>query len=99
MGLPAEAAGREHVYHLFVVTVADRDAFRAALGERGVQTLVHYPRPIHHQPAYEHLAPGGDRLAESERLCDHIVSLPLFPELGEREVDAVVDAVRRAAAQ
>jgi len=67
LGLPVEAEGRRHVYHLFVVTVADRDAFREALGRDGVQTLVHYPRPIHVHPAYEHLAarrpPGGVRAA------------------------------------
>jgi dTDP-4-amino-4,6-dideoxygalactose transaminase len=97
LGLPVEGEDRRHVYHLFVVTVADRDAFRDALDGAGVQTLVHYPRPIHHQPAYERLGGGGDRLRECERLSAQVVSLPLFPELEEREVEAVITAVRGAA--
>jgi dTDP-4-amino-4,6-dideoxygalactose transaminase len=97
LGLPVEAEGREHVYHLFVLTVEHRDTFRNALAEAGVQTLVHYPRPIHRQPAYEHLARSGDALRECERLSEQVVSLPLFPELREDELEAVVDVVRRAA--
>jgi dTDP-4-amino-4,6-dideoxygalactose transaminase len=97
LGLPVEADGRQHVYHLFVLTVENRDTFRQALAGEGVQTLVHYPRPIHRQPAYEHLAPPGDALRVCERLSKQVVSLPLFPELREDEVEAVVGAVRRAA--
>jgi dTDP-4-amino-4,6-dideoxygalactose transaminase len=96
LGLPTEAEGRHHVYHLFVVTVADRDGFRRTLQESGIGTLVHYPRPVHLQPAYAGLATPDGRLAESERLAAHIVSLPLFPELEQGEVEAVVAAVRRA---
>ena len=85
------------MYHLFVVTVADRESFREAMNRDGVETLVHYPRPIHLQPAYERLAPPGDRLRECERLSAQVVSLPLFPELEEREIEAVINAARRAA--
>src|SRR5207249_2585578 len=87
LGLPLEADARRHVYHLFVVTTAGRDRFRAALDRAGVQTLVHYPRPIHRQPAYERLAAGDARLQECERLSQQVVSLPLFPELEEREIE------------
>ena len=52
VGLPVEAGGCRHAWHLFVVLVEDREAFRARLRERGVETLVHYPEPIHRQPAY-----------------------------------------------
>ena len=98
LGLPVAADGRRHVYHLFVVTVEGRDAFRQALLDDGVQTLVHYPRPIHRQPAYEHLAPAEPSLRRCEHLSEHVVSLPLYPELGDEEIEAVVRAVRRAAA-
>ncbi len=98
LGLPVEAEGRDHVFHLFVVRVADRDAFRDALSREGIQTLVHYSRPVHFHPAYENLAPPGDRVAECERLSAQVVSLPLFPELDEREIQAVIDATCRAAA-
>lgn len=97
LGLPVEAPGRRHVYHLFVVTVTERDAFRTVLSDAGVETLVHYPRPIHRQPAYEHLRPTGDGLAESNRLAEQVVSLPLYPELEDGEIQIVIDAARRAA--
>jgi dTDP-4-amino-4,6-dideoxygalactose transaminase len=95
--LPTEADGRHHVYHLFVVRVADRDAFRSRLAAEGVATLVHYPRPVHMHPAYKWLASSGQALDESERASAEIVSLPLFPELEDGEIHAVAQAVVKAA--
>ena len=89
--LPVEAKGRKHCWHLFVVLAEDRDAFRARLRERGVETLVHYPEPIHEQAAYAHL-PRVD-VPVSERLCRQVVSLPLYPELTDAEAEQVVEAV------
>jgi dTDP-4-amino-4,6-dideoxygalactose transaminase len=91
VGLPVEAGGTKHCWHLFVVLVDDRDAFRARLHERGVETLVHYPEPIHKQPAYANL-PRVD-VPVSERLGEQVVSLPLYPELTDAEVEQVVEAV------
>jgi dTDP-4-amino-4,6-dideoxygalactose transaminase len=95
VALPMQAEGRVHVWHLFVVLAEDRDAFRAALRGRGVETLVHYPEPIHRQPAYTSLA-GDLPLTVAERLCERVVSLPLYPELTDAEVEQVVAAVRAA---
>jgi dTDP-4-amino-4,6-dideoxygalactose transaminase len=95
---PTEAPGRRHVYHLFVVRVPNRDAFRAALRERGIETLVHYPRAIHQHVAYGGLTATNGRLGISERLASEVVSLPLYPQLTDAEADAVADAVRAAAA-
>jgi dTDP-4-amino-4,6-dideoxygalactose transaminase len=95
--LPVEADGRRHVYHLFVVRVAERDAFRARLSQAGVSTLVHYPRPVHLHPAYSQLRGTERRLAESERASGEVVSLPLFPELTDHEIEAVIRAVQDAA--
>lgn len=86
---PVEAEGRGHVYHLYVVRAAARDRFRAALAERGVESAVHYPLPIHHQPAYRDLAPEGRSLEVSEWLAETVVSLPLHPELSDAEVEHV----------
>ncbi len=93
--LPVEAPGRVHAWHLFVVLAEDREGFRARLRERGVETLVHYPEPIHRQPAYTNLA-GRVPLQVSERLCRRVVSLPLYPELTDAEAEQVVAAVRAA---
>ncbi len=98
MRLPEEAAGRSHVYHLFVVRSPARDVLAGELAKRGVQTVVHYPRAVHEHPAYGDLARPG-RLGRSERSSREVLSLPLYPELGDDEVrgvvDAVLDSVRR----
>ena len=91
------AAGELHVHHQFAVRVADRDDFRARLDRLGIETAIHYPSPIHLQPAYEgriEIAPGG--LSETERACRELVSLPVFPELTDAEVEQVVAALRPA---
>lgn len=93
--LPGEGEAERHVYHLFVIRVAERDAFRAALAADGVETLVHYPRPVHDHPAYRQLA-RGRALEVSERLSREIVSLPLYPELGDGEAEQVVRSARSA---
>jgi dTDP-4-amino-4,6-dideoxygalactose transaminase len=93
VGLPVEAPGRIHTWHLFVVLAEDRATFRAAVRERGVETLVHYAEPVHRQPAYTSLA-GRMPLPVSERLCERVVSLPLYPELTDAEADQVIAAVR-----
>jgi dTDP-4-amino-4,6-dideoxygalactose transaminase len=90
---------RVNAFHLYVVRVPDRDAFQRALAQAGVQTLVHYPRPLHGHPPYAELGRRGVPLTVSERLADEIVSLPLFPELTDAEVERVATAAASAAAQ
>jgi dTDP-4-amino-4,6-dideoxygalactose transaminase len=85
---------RNHVFHLFVVDAPDRDALRAHLDDAGVQTLVHYPLPVHRHPPYERLADGAASLDVSERLCSRVLSLPIYPELRDDEVEHVSAALR-----
>jgi dTDP-4-amino-4,6-dideoxygalactose transaminase len=80
------------VWHLYVVRVRDRDAFRGALDERGVETAVHYPRAVHQHPAYGSLGRPGD-FPVAEALAREVVSLPLHPSLTDAEQDAVVEAI------
>ena len=91
--LPRKGQGRRHVWHLYVVRSGRRDELRRELAARGVETLVHYPRPVHRHPAYADLARGEGVLEVSERLAGEIVSLPLSPHLAEGELDAVVEAL------
>ncbi len=84
-----------HVYHLYVVRAANRDQLQAALQARGIGTAVHYPVPVHCQPVYARFAPPGG-LPVTERLAREVLSLPLYPELTQAEVEAVVAAVRVA---
>lgn len=86
-----EREGFLHARHLYVVRVEDRDGFRMRLEARGIETAIHYPRVIHDHPAYVHLAHSG--LGESERLAAEVVSLPLYPEMSDAEVEAVASAV------
>lgn len=88
---PAEQPGSRDANHLFVVRVPDREAVRARLTDAGIQTLVHYPLPVHGHPAYTRLARPG-RLEASERLAREVVSLPLYPELTDAEATAVAQA-------
>jgi dTDP-4-amino-4,6-dideoxygalactose transaminase len=90
----AQLEGRRHVFHLFVVESPDRDALRAHLDEAGVGTLIHYPTPIHGHPPYRRLATGPVPLPVSERLCQRILSLPIYPELRDDEVERVAEALR-----
>jgi dTDP-4-amino-4,6-dideoxygalactose transaminase len=94
----AELADRRHVFHLYVVRAADRDRLQADLEARGVATLIHYPIPIHRQPPFAELAGGPVPLAAAEALCGRVLSLPLYPELEDAEVEAVATAVAEAAA-
>ncbi len=92
VGLPPAAAWATPVYHLYVIRTARRDALRAYLRERGIETGVHYPVPCHRQPAVAHLPPV--RLPRTERLAREVLSLPMFPALDDAAVDRVADAVR-----
>ncbi len=90
----AEAAWTtRHTYHLFVVRLpgVDRDAVAAALAECGITTIVHYPVPVHRQPAFRHLDLGAGSMPVSERLSREILSLPVFPEITRAQVDHVAD--------
>jgi dTDP-4-amino-4,6-dideoxygalactose transaminase len=89
---------RTHVFHLFVAVAPDRERFQAALEECGVATLVHYPRPIHGHPPYAQLGAGPVSLSNAERLSNEVVSLPIYPELTDAEVEHVASAAREAAA-
>jgi dTDP-4-amino-4,6-dideoxygalactose transaminase len=91
--LPAPAApDGDHVYHLFVVRTPDRDALRSHLNECGVASAIHYPTPIHLQPAYANAAPGQGDLPVSERLAAESCSLPIFPSITDEELDRIATA-------
>ncbi len=101
LALPAEApwTGR-HVYHLFVVRLLerDRDTVAKGLADAGVQTVVHYPVPIHLQKAYAGLGHGAGAFPNAERAARTVLSLPMFPEMTPDHVGLVADALRAALA-
>lgn len=90
--VPVEVEPRaQHVYHLFVVRVGQRDRVRAQLAERGIATGVHYPVPCHLQPPLREYV--DRRLPVCEAAAGQILSLPMFPHLRENQVDAVCEAL------
>ena len=92
--LQQRSSSSTHVYHLFIVETAERDALRDFLTERGIQTGIHYPIPIHLQEAYSDLAIGPGAFPHTERLAQESLSLPMYPELTEERIRSVTDAIR-----
>ena len=86
----------EPAFQLYVVRAPRRKTFIAELSRRGVQTMIHYATPVHEVPAYRSLSEGSIPLANSEALAREVVSLPLYPELSDAEVEYIADAVREA---
>ncbi|HXG08808.1 MAG TPA: DegT/DnrJ/EryC1/StrS family aminotransferase [Gemmataceae bacterium] len=94
--LPAAPRPAAHVWHLFAVLVRgmDREAFRRALADKGVATGVHYPTPVPFQPAYAHLGHRPGDFPVAEDVMRHCVSLPMFPELTEEQVEYTAKVIR-----
>ena len=92
--IPEAAASVEHVFHLYVIRHKKRQALAEALSRRGVGCALHYPQAVHQQPAYAGrtlCAPAG--LPVTEQLVGEILSLPMFPQLGDAEIERVIEAV------
>lgn len=97
--LPEVTPGAVPNWHLFVIHVNERDEFRRRLADCGIETAVHYPVPIHLQPAYRFLGYGDGDFPTAERFADTCVSLPMSPFLSREHQDAVIDAVSSIARQ
>jgi len=93
---PYRAPDRTHIYHQYTLRVLDgkRDALQQHLKERGIGTFVYYPVPLHLQECFKELAYREGRLPQSELASQEVLSLPVFPELTEKEHDYVVQAVK-----
>ncbi len=91
--LPTEPAEVYHVYHLYVIATPCRDALQAFLRACGIGTLIHYPVPIHRQPAYTDLGYAAGALPVTETAAATVLSLPMYPELREEEVDRISEAI------
>ena len=94
--LPYEKAGYRHVYHLYVIEVPRRDAMLKYLNDAGVDAKVHYPIAIHQQEGYPwgKAADVNVRLPLTEKSAASVISLPMFPELEQAEIDYVIDTCR-----
>lgn len=91
---PFVRPGVTPAFHLYTLQAAHRDALLAALRERSIEAAVHYPHPIHLQPAYAHLGHRVGDFPIAERLAQSLISLPLFPEITPPQISRVVDAIQ-----
>jgi dTDP-4-amino-4,6-dideoxygalactose transaminase len=91
---PLERKGSRHVYHLYVVRTGKRDALQGFLKKRGIDTLIHYPIPIHQQKAFKELGYRRGDLPLTEQYSRKILSLPFFPEIKESEMEEVARGIQ-----
>jgi dTDP-4-amino-4,6-dideoxygalactose transaminase len=94
---PTQMEYGKHAYHLYVIRDKRRDELQKFLGEKGVTTLIHYPIPVHMQQAYRGLGIAEGMLPATEQHSREVLSLPMFPELEDREVEYVCQLVKRFA--
>ena len=95
--LPQQFSGRTHVWHQYTIRVTAgrgaRDALQAALRERGIESAVFYPAPIHRQPLYQRLGYGELDFPIAQRVADEVLSLPVHPALSEGDIETIAKAV------
>ena len=96
--LPTVQANAEPVWHLFVIRVSDRERLQSLLKEEGIASGIHYPVPLHEQPAYEDRR-ASYNLPATERAAQEVLSLPMYPELNQEQIEAVCNAVTAAFAE
>ncbi len=92
--LPVERPSARHVFHLYVIQADERDELARFLTLEGVGSAVHYPIPVHRQPAYERYGYEPGTLPVTERLAERVLSLPMFPQITEAQQTAVAYALR-----
>ncbi len=94
--LPTEADYAESVYHLYVVRASDRDRLQRSLAERGISTGIHYPVPVHLQPAYRDLGYERGSFPVTEECAGQILSLPMYAELAAKAMEHVAQTIKAA---
>ncbi len=95
LALPEERKNVRHVYHLFVVRTAKRDALLQFLKKNGVETGIHYPVPCHLQPAVLNMKMKRSVLPQTEKFCGAILSLPMYPSLGKKQIQYITNLAAR----
>jgi len=93
---PYEADYAKHVYHLYVIRIEKekRDKLREELKSKGIATGIHYPIPLHLQPAYNYLGYKKEDFPITEKACQEILSLPMFAELKEKQIIKIVESIK-----
>ncbi|WP_243373445.1 DegT/DnrJ/EryC1/StrS family aminotransferase [Geotalea sp. SG265] len=93
--LPEKLDYARHIYHIFAVRVQNREAFMDALKEQGIASGIHYPVPVHLQGAYKFMGKKRGSFPVAEKCADETVSLPMFPELKEEQIEHTADVIKK----
>jgi dTDP-4-amino-4,6-dideoxygalactose transaminase len=91
IALPVEPSGLYHVYNQFVICTPERDQLREHLRNGGIPTEIYYPSPLHLQPAFAGLGYGPSAFPQSEEASQHVLALPVFPQMTEEQQKIVVN--------
>lgn len=91
---PYQRPGACHVYHQYTIRAPRRDELQAHLKEQGIGTMLYYPVPLHRLPLYEELGYQEGHLPESEQAAREVISLPIYPELTDEQVQEIASAIR-----
>ena len=94
MTLPACRQAASHVYHLYVIRTPRRDALKQHLKDHEISALIHYPVPVHLQPAYRGRLTGNNDLVETERAAHEVLSIPIYPEFEKTQVQTVLEGIK-----
>jgi dTDP-4-amino-4,6-dideoxygalactose transaminase len=94
---PTEMPWARHVYHLYTLRTVHRDTLQRAVQQKGIPTGIHYAVPVHLQPAYANLGYGRLSLPQSEKAANEVLSLPLYPEMTDDQIQTVSQALTLAA--
>ena len=90
---PPRAGGPGHVWNQYVIRTSRRDELRAHLTKKGIATEIHYPEPLHVQPCFAHLGYAEGNMPVAERACREVLSIPVFPELGDLRLSRVAEEI------
>lgn len=91
--LPAEITGGRHIYHLYVIQCDRREELRRYLSDNGIGVGIHYPVPLHLQPAFRSLGYGAGDFPVAERLADSILSIPMYPEMTAAQQQRIIETI------
>jgi dTDP-4-amino-4,6-dideoxygalactose transaminase len=93
---PKARRGARHVYHVYAIRTIDRDTVQSALKDNGINTGIHYPIPVHLQPAHADLGGHAGDFPHAEAASREVLSLPMYAEIDDRSIQYVADEVRSA---
>ena len=93
--IPEEADYARHIYHIYAIRVQNRDELMKYLADKAIYTGIHYPIPVHLQDAYQFLGLGKGSFPVAEKCADEFISLPMFPELTNEQIEYTVEQIKQ----